>query len=196
MNFETPRFRLAPLLPQHASPQLREWTLDPVGAEMLNETLRPWPLEIQRRYFAEQAGMPHQNLIGFWEKTSGKLIGFFLIEMQPKARTYTLTTLIGEKAWRGQRVINEVSGPVHNHFFNTLGFAKAKAYVRPHNRAMLWLMANGGWKKEAQLVKHLREQATGMRVDVLVMGLLPEDWRAARERASRLAAAATFAGSK
>lgn len=176
MQFDTARFLIGLLTPIHASPKLSEWTLDPLGAEMLNEPLRAWPIEQQRRFFATSASAPGQVLLGFWDKSTRQLIGFFLIEPHPKSKTYTLTTLIGEKQWRGHSVVTEVSEPVHNYFFNTLGFAKAKANVRPHNRAMLWLMANGGWKKEAHLVQHLREPMTSNRVDVLVMGLLAEDW--------------------
>lgn len=177
MQFETERFRITPLTPVDASAQLSDWTLDPLGAEMLNESQKPWPIEHQRRYFAAQATSLGQIMLGFREKASNRLIGFFLIEPNPKALNYTLTTMIGEKKARGDRVIDEVSEPVHDHFFNKLGYAKAKANVRPHNRAMLWLMANGGWKKEAHLVQHLRESVTGKRVDVLVMAMLAEDWR-------------------
>jgi RimJ/RimL family protein N-acetyltransferase len=177
MQFETQRFLLRSLTPLDASPKLSEWALDALGAEMLNQPPRLWPLEHQRHFFAASAAAPGQILLGFWEKSTKQLIGFFVIEPHPKSMTYLLTTLVGEKQWRGNWVIAEVSEPVHNYFFNTLGFAKAKANVRPHNRAMLWLMANGGWKKEAQLVQHLREPGTGKRVDVLVIGLLAEDWR-------------------
>ena len=177
MQFETERFRIAPLTPVDASAQLSDWTLDPLGAEMLNESQKPWPIEHQRRYFASQAATPGQIMLGIREKASNKLIGFFLIDPNPKALTYTLTTLIGEKQWRGSHVLPEVSEPVNDHFFNKLGYTKAKANVRPHNRAMLWLMANGAWKREARLVQHLRESVTGRRVDVLVMGMLADDWR-------------------
>ena len=177
MQFETERFRIAPLTPVDASAQLSDWTLDPLGAELLNESQKPWPIEHQRRYFAAQATSPGQIMLGFREKVSNRLIGFFLIEPNPKALTYTLTTLIGEKQWRGSHVLPEASEPVQDHFFNKLGYAKAKANVRPHNRAMLWLMANGAWKREARLVQHLRESVTGRRVDVLVMGMLADDWR-------------------
>ncbi len=177
MQFETERFRISPLTPADASAQLSDWTLDPLGAEMLNESQMPWPIEHQRRFFATQGQSQGHILLGFREKASNKLIGFFLIEPNPKALTYTLTTMIGEKQWRGCHVLPEVPEPVHDHFFNKLGYAKAKANVRPHNRAMLWLMANGVWKREARLVQHLRESVTGRRVDVLVMGMLADDWR-------------------
>lgn len=46
---------------------------------------------------------------------------------------------------------------------------------------MLWLMlSDKTWRKEARLVRHLRDAATGERKDMLVLGMMADDWRAAR----------------
>ena len=170
-----------------AAPHLCEWTLDPLGAEMLNQPQHLWTIEQQRRLFANQSDQTGQLHLGIWAKEINTLIGFFIVDPHPKNQTYTLTTLIGELQWRGQHVISETGDMIHGHFFETLGFLKAKANVRPHNRSMRWLMANGGWRKEAHLVKHLRDFANLTRVDVLAMGLLADEWRVNMERRKHFA---------
>jgi hypothetical protein len=37
------------------------------------------------------------------------------------------------------------------------------------------------WKREARLIKHLRLTATGERSDLLVFGMLADEWRARPE---------------
>ncbi len=178
MRLESKRFLIRPLTVLDAAPHLCEWTLDPLGAEMLNQPQHLWAIEQQRRLFANQSDQKGQLHLGIWAKEINKLIGFFIVEPHPKNQTYTLTTLIGELQWRGQHVIRETADLLHGHFFEKLGFAKAKANVRPHNRSMRWMMANGGWRTEAHLVKHLRDITSATRVDVMVMGLLADEWRA------------------
>jgi RimJ/RimL family protein N-acetyltransferase len=177
MQFETERFLIRPLTAMDAAPHICEWTLDSLGAEMLNVPQRPWAIEQQRKFFASAAQGSKQVLLGIWAKDIHKLIGFFQIDPHPKNQAFTMTTLIGEAAWRGHNVIAEASDLVQGHFFDTLGFVKAKANVRPHNKAVLWIMANGGWRKEAHLVKHLRASSSAERMDVLVLGLLADDWK-------------------
>jgi RimJ/RimL family protein N-acetyltransferase len=187
MHLESERFLIRPLTVLDAAPHVSEWTLDPLGAEMLNQPQQLWPIEQQRRLFANQASNPGQLHLGIWAREINKLIGFFIVDLHPKNQTYTLTTLIGELQWRGQHVIRETADLLHGHFFEKLGFIKAKANVRPHNRSMRWMMANGGWRTEAHLVKHLRDIATQTRVDVLVMGLLADQWRENVVRQKRFA---------
>jgi RimJ/RimL family protein N-acetyltransferase len=177
MNLNTTRFLIRPLAADDAALHVSEWTLDALAAEMLNVSQTLWPVGEQKAFFARNAMSPSQHLLGIWGKEEHKLIGLFIVEPQPNKRTFTLTMIIGEKKWRGRGVTAEVSDALYDHYFNKLSYAKAKANVRPHNRAMLWIMANGAWRKEAHLVKHLRDKSSNTRVDVLVMGLLAEDWR-------------------
>jgi RimJ/RimL family protein N-acetyltransferase len=187
MQLETERFSIRPLTALDAAPHLCAWTLDPLGAEMLNQSQHVWAIEDQRRLFAAQANNPSQLRLGIWAKEINKLIGFFIVDLHPKNQAYTLTTLIGELSWRGQHVIGEAADVIHGHFFEKLGFLKAKANVRPHNKSMLWMMSHGGWRKEAHLIKHIRDNVNQTRVDVLAMGLLPKDWKEGVARRKRFA---------
>jgi RimJ/RimL family protein N-acetyltransferase len=110
-------------------------------------------------------------------------IGLFIIKVKPKHGVFTISHLIGDRAWRGKDTTFLASELVYDYFFNTLGYAKATANVRPENKPMLWLMYNYVWRKEARLIKHLRLAETKERSDLLVFGMLADEWRTWHDRA-------------
>jgi RimJ/RimL family protein N-acetyltransferase len=179
----SPRFTLRRIKPDDAHPELIGWTLDAMAAEMLNAPQIAWPVEAQRAFFASFEKLPSKLLLGIFAKDDQRFIGFYILKLNPGNSTFTMSTLIGDAGWRGKGASGEASNAVCDYFFNTLGYVKAKANVRPQNKAMLWLMLTGVWKKEARLVKHLAVPGTDDRADVFVFGLLADDWRAQQKAA-------------
>lgn len=173
----SPRFVIRRLKPSDASPALVGWTLDAMAAEMLNTPQRPWSVETQRTFFSTFDRQPGRLLLGIFVRESQYLIGLYLMKLNAGNSTFTISTLIGDVEWRGKNASYEASRPIYDYFFNTLGYVKAKASVRPHNKAMLWLMLTSAWKKEARLVKHLVVPGEITRADILLFGLLADDWR-------------------
>lgn len=175
----SPRFVIRRLQPSDAGPDLVDWTLDAMAAEMLNTPQRPWSVETQKTYFSSFDRQPGRLLLGIFVKESQHLIGLYVMKLNVGNSTFTISTLIGDVDWRGKNASFEASLPIYDYFFNSLGYVKAKANVRPHNKAMLWvMMSSRAWKNEARLVKHLVVPGEDTRADVLVFGLLADDWRA------------------
>jgi RimJ/RimL family protein N-acetyltransferase len=173
----SPRFALRRLKLSDAQAGLVDWTLDALAAEMLNTPQRPWPVEAQKAYFSSFEKTPDKLLLGIFAKENQHLIGFYILKLNAGNSTFTISTLIGDVEWRGRNATAEASDAIYDYLFNTLGYVKAKANVRPQNKAMLWLMLSGAWKKEARLVKHLVVPGSDGRADVYVFGLLADDWR-------------------
>lgn len=181
---------MRPLAKADASEKLGSWTMDILAAEMLNAPQQRWDVDVQAAYFARVAAQPDKTLLGIWPRREAHPIGYYLLQLQPAFGTFHVSHLIGDAAWRGRAVSEETAEAIYGYFFDKLGYAKAKANVRRENRAVLWVMLRrGAWKKEARLVGHLLEASTGRRADLLVLGLLAEDWRATRRTPSRPTAA-------
>lgn len=175
---ETERFIVRQLQGKDASVLQSGWTLDPVAAEMLNTNREEWRLEVQRNYFERNLSGDPKLLLGIFVRKTQQLIGIYILTLKYDDGLFTTSVVVGAKSWRGLRVASEVSQVVHNHFFNVLGFAKAKANVRPQNKPMLWLLLQqGNWKTEAVLKDHIFDQQTKQRSDLLVFGMLAEEWR-------------------
>jgi RimJ/RimL family protein N-acetyltransferase len=180
---ETERFVLRPMLRDDASVALESWTEDEAVVEMLNAKRQRWAVAEQAAYFTSYEGKRTACLLGLFPKGQSAPIGFFIVKLRPKDSLMLVTHVLGDKQWRGTGASREASIAVFDYFFDELAFVKAKANVMTVNKAMQWLLLNGGWRVEARLQKHLRVKSTGERSNLLVFGILADEWRARRESA-------------
>lgn len=182
-TIQTENFLLRPLARGDACQALEPWTEDDSVVEMLNTRRKRWSIAEQAVYFAQFEGKPARFLLGLFPKGRKEPVGLFIVKLRPADAIMLVTHVIGDKDWRGTGASREASIGIFDFFFNKLDYRKAKANVRPDNKAMQWLLLNGGWSREAHLVKHLRLKSSGERVDLLVYGILADEWRAKRESA-------------
>lgn len=175
-------FVMRPLVRGDASPRLESWIDDDVAAEMLNTPRRKWRVAEQADYFAKHEGQQERLILGIFPKREKEPIGLFILRLQPHEGIFVISHLIGDKAWRGKNATFETSESIYDYFFNSLGYAKAKAHVRPENKPMLWLIHTYVWKKEALLAKHLRLAASRKRSDLLIFSILADEWRVRPEK--------------
>jgi RimJ/RimL family protein N-acetyltransferase len=177
---QTENFSLRPIVREDASAAMESWMEDEVIVEMLNARHRRWTVADQVAYFSSFDGKRTRLLLGLFPKGQNEPIGFFIVKLRPHDSLMLVTHVLGNKEWRGTGASREASIGLFDYFFNELSYAKAKANVRPDNKAMQWLLLNGGWHLEANLRKHLRINSTGERSDLLVFGILADEWRAKR----------------
>ena len=177
IELRTPNFVLRTLQPGDEGPELESWTLDPIVAEMMNAELKTWKIERQRSFFATGLSRPDRRFIGIFPAGSAVPIGVFIIKLNVSKGTFVISTLIGDKSWRGKNVTTECADQIYRLMFVNHGFWKAKANILPSNKAMLWLLSRGPWKREGRLRHHLRNSATGERMDVLAFGLIKPAWQ-------------------
>lgn len=182
-TIQTENFFLRPIVRDDASLAMESWTEDDVAVEMLNTTRRQWSIAEQVGYFAKYDGQRTKYLLGLFPNGQKEPVGFFIIKLRPDDDLMLVTHLIGDRQWRGTGASREASIAIFEYFFDKLHFKKAKANVRPANRSMQWLLLNGGWRREAHLTGHLRERSSGERVDILVFGILADEWRAKKQSA-------------
>jgi len=174
---ESEDFIIRPMLPGDASEKLGPWIEDENSAAMLNTHRRNWDIAQQAELFSRHEAEPTRRILGIFPKRAKDPIGLFIVKVTPKHGVFLLSHLIGDKDWRGKDTTFQTSEAVYDYFFNTLGYAKAKANVRPENKPMLWLIYTYVWRKEAHLIKHLRLADSGKRSDLLTFAILAEEWR-------------------
>jgi RimJ/RimL family protein N-acetyltransferase len=174
-------FLIRRLTRDDASPALEAWIDDDNSAAMLNTQRRSWTVAEQASYFAKQEANPRKFILGIFPAEAKAPIGLFAVNLKPRQGVFTISLIIGDKSWRGRGVSHEASIGIFDYFFDKLGFYKAKANVRPDNKAMQWLLRIGGWRQEALLRKHLRLKASGERGDLYIFGILADEWRATRD---------------
>ncbi|WP_119387819.1 GNAT family N-acetyltransferase [Taklimakanibacter lacteus] len=180
---ETERFLLRPMVRSDASAALETWIEDAIAAEMLNTRPRKWSMEEQIEYFAKYETKQTNCLLGLFPRGQKEPIGLFIVKLQPEESIMLVTHLLGDTQWRGRGASREASIGIFEYFFNKLDYKKAKANVQPSNRSMMWLLFNGGWRLEARLNKHLCLKSSGVRADILVFGIMSDEWRASKDSA-------------
>lgn len=178
IEIHTERFVLRSAQPSDARVEFENWTLDSLIAEMMNANSEKWSLEKQRTFFTAGLVRPDQRIIGIFPKEINSLIGFFILKLNKALGNFTISTLIGNKDWRGQDVMGECSDAIYKLMFEGADYHKAKANILPSNKAMIWNLAQTKiWKREGRLRKQLRNFQNNERLDVLVYGLLKSDWQ-------------------
>jgi RimJ/RimL family protein N-acetyltransferase len=180
----TQNFLLRPMTRDDACAAMESWPEDDEAMEMLNAARRRWSIADQVAYFSSFAGKQSRYLLGLFPNGQSEPVGMFIIKLRLDDSIMLVTHLLGNKDWRGSGASREASIGIFDYFFNTLGFEKAKANVQPGNKAMQWLLLNGGWRQEAHLIKHLRLKSSGERGDLYVFGIMAGDWRAKRSSAN------------
>jgi hypothetical protein len=144
---------------------------------MLNTGKRLWLVDEQRQYFASHAATDKQVLIGIFPKDlTNSPLGILILKPDLQTGVFVISVLIGSKSNRGGNTVAQSTFPVVDRLFNEYGFAKGKCHVRPQNKAVQWLLLQGPWRREARLKGELLDAATGKRTDLLVFGVLKEDW--------------------
>ena len=160
-----------------ASPKLESWIEDENAAAMINTRPRHWTVAEQAEFFAKREGQQKEIVLGIFPKMSTVPIGLFMVKVKLKHSVFVVSLLIGNTSWRGKDTTAESSWLVYDYFFNTLGYAKARANIRPENRAVIWHMYRDAWRKEARLTKHLRMAGSAKRFDLIAFGMLADEWR-------------------
>lgn len=184
IELATTRFRLRTLTPSDSGPDLEEWTLDPLSAEMMNARLQRWEIDRQKSYIDGFLNKKDRHLLGMFPRNVVRPVGLYMLRFNQPNGTFVISNMIGDKAWRGNASSQECSDAIYGYLFNKLGYSKAKANVRPQNKAMLWLMFNSAWKRECKLKLHLRDIDTGERSDMYTFGLLAREWQAFYDKTS------------
>ena len=182
IELKSPRYLLRTLAPSDAGPSLEVWTLDPLAAEMMNAQLQRWDIGRQHAYIASFQNRKDKHLLGMFPLGTASPVGLYILRFNQPNGTFVISNMIGDKAWRGNGSSAECSDAIYDYLFNTLGYSKAKANVRPQNKAMLWLMLNSAWKRECKLKQHLRDIETKERSDIYTFGLLAREWQAFYEK--------------
>ncbi len=183
-HFVTERYVVRTVVPADANSRWAGWLGDPVAARMLNARPRSFTIDELRAYIAG-FDQTTRLLVGIFERAGGEHIGILVAEIIDEGRRIVPSVLIGEAAYRHIGVISELGEALHGHFFQTLAFEAAVAYVLPRNEAVIALLEMRGWKLVQRLAGAKVSAGTGERLDLLVYEITPAAWRSRRDADAR-----------
>jgi len=171
---ETERFHLRPLTRRQISRASLAWTADPEVMAGFGLRAGGWTLQAWRRTF-RRFDNRRRCCYGIYCKADGKLIGYHVHELSPKAAHATLLVLIGERAWWGHGTVVEVRGAVLDQLFRRQAVRRITGTVRARNLASIFNYRRLGFRQEGVL-REAATDADGKAADLVLFALLAREW--------------------
>ncbi|MEE9139345.1 MAG: GNAT family N-acetyltransferase [Alphaproteobacteria bacterium] len=179
VRLETERFLVRSLTPADVTDRYVGWFHDP---KVMDYVAMPRGLTRKQlvKYVESFDNVSRFNL-GIFTKETGLLIGYYTAECSPTSKVATLTVVIGDRDYWGKRAAVRGAAVVMDFLFETLGAHKLVGRVYSGNRSAIALNKLGGLREEGVLREHEWVPPDGWR-DIVLMGLLREEWRAGLAR--------------
>ena len=173
----TARFALRVMNAQDDTSAFQRWARD---ARIMN------PLNLPARQLTPQqvtsywTNSPNRTFLGIFD-AAGHPVGFWDVEFD-LLHASALITIGIDPEYRGTSVVLETAIALFDWLFDVKQVEKISSFTLSTNRQIRTLMKWGGFKEEALLKRELKSLTGGAaRLDQVRLGLLPEDWKPARE---------------
>jgi RimJ/RimL family protein N-acetyltransferase len=166
-----------------ASDRWAAWMRDPEVANMLNAPLRVMTKDEIVAYIKTFDQTAHL-LWGIFDKRTGSQIGFFTVGADFGRSQGVVNLLIGEAEYRNRGVLSEIRKHFAEYFFETLGLKTMLATALAHNEIIINTLIKAGWQVDKLLKRHVTSHADGSKLDLYLMSLSRDNWRARNKPAS------------
>jgi len=121
---------------------------------------------------------------GIFLKDTGRLIGFYSVYWERRHNIAGTNVVVGDRSYWGKGVVLETRAAIIDFLFDRLKVAKIWGSPMARNIPSVFNYRAQGFKCEGVLRSH-RVSPKGERLDQFMFGLLPEDWRKAKEAKRR-----------
>lgn len=177
IRLETPRFRLVSMTRRAAARQSFAWTEDVEFMAGLELRAGGWLPRRWRRRFQRFDNKRHLGL-GILEKSSGTLAGLHTVQIT--GGVAFIGVLVGDKRWWGQGAVAETRAELLRFLFEEAKVHRVWGTPFGRNLPSIYNYQRLGFVYEGAL----RQQGRSLRggpVDLLIFGLLRDEWRARQE---------------
>lgn len=179
IELETERFRLVPIRPMSLVMPTWHWTADKEAFANLGWRTTGWTKRRWWRHLRHQVRRDRQTH-GIWPKAGGPCIGLHLAKISSKSGIATIGVFVGEKEWWGKGVVDEVRRAIIDDCFERLNLQRIWAQVHVRNLPSVYNHRKLGFTHEGTLRSSVVAD-DGSRMDMLIYGLLREEWLAGHE---------------
>jgi RimJ/RimL family protein N-acetyltransferase len=183
VKLTTERFLVRSLMPADASERWCDWSADADVMGPLNVPVRRATKEELMRYIA-RFDNDNGYLLGVFTKAMSLHIGFYMIEANKLHATGNFNLVIGDKAYWGKGVVNEVRAALLDECFERRGIEKAYGTPLARNFPAVFNYKAQGWRLEGVLRGQCKSIVDGSRLDQYHFGMLRDEWRARKGQAA------------
>lgn len=177
VRLETARFVVRSARLEDASEQWGQWMADAEASHMLNapaKALTKAEVEAYIRMFDQRTHL----LLAIVEKASEKILGCFRIDIDEKLGRFMVSMIVGEPGYRHKGIMNELTVPFRDYFFDTLGLKTMLGMVLSHNEPVMRYLERTGLNLDKKIERHIKSHTSGAMLDMCFFSQTAEAWRA------------------
>lgn len=175
---ETERFTLRAVRREWLSRHSLHWSNDNEILEGFGWPAGPYKPRQWRRRFARSDNRKNFNFAIFLRGTDTLIGAHGVYFTDPGAAM--LYVGIGDRDWWGKGAVQEVRTALLDYLFDRAGGHRAYGMVQASNIASIYNYQRLGFRHEGTMRRHRFVPITGEHVDLLVFGMLKEEWQARR----------------
>jgi len=170
------KFFVRTLKIEDASDRWAAWFMDPEAAHMVNAPLRSWNKSDVIDYI-KRFDQRSNLLLGIFQKQARIHVGILTIHIDPTLEEFRVNLLIGEPEYRGKGATSDITLPMRNYLFETLGLKTMKATALARNHVIINYLLTTGWKLEKTLKDHVKSNSDDAMLDLCFFSLSRDAWR-------------------
>jgi RimJ/RimL family protein N-acetyltransferase len=154
------------------------WFSDPHVRYMLNSPATQWTREEVAKYvngFDQTSNL----LFGIFESQRGLLVGILTAKINRATRQALIAAVVGEPGYRHMGgVMSAACVPFFDYLFDTLRLKMVLASALRRNSIVIKALLKRGWKLDQILENHVRSNADGTMLDLCLLSLGRDAYRA------------------
>lgn len=177
IKLETARFLVRNARVEDASEQWGQWMGDAETSYMLNAPLKPLTkteIESYIRMFDQRTHL----LLVIVEKASEKVLGYFRVDIDDRGGRFLVSMIVGERDYRHKGIMNELTVPFRDYFFETLGLKAMLGTVLSHNEPVIRYLEKTGLQLDKKVERHVKSRMSDAMFDLCFFSQTAEGWRA------------------
>ncbi len=177
VRLETTRFVVRNARVEDASEQWGQWMADAEASQMLNapaKALSKAEVEAYIKKFDQQTHL----LLVIVEKASENVLGCFRIDIDEKLGRFLVNMIVGEPGYRHKGIMNELTVPFRDYFFDTLGLKTMLGMVLSHNEPVLRYLFKTGLNLDKKIERHVKSRVSDAMLAMCFFSQTAEGWHA------------------
>ena len=180
IRLKTDRFLVRTLRESDACDALLGWLADAELMTNVNHKPQRFTM-LQLRRFIMSYDQATKLLVGVFDGETEKLVGYYLIEMNPPQRRATFNVVIGDRDYWGQRVVLETRAALMDYLFQFGAIDKLIGGPLARNIPAVFNYKAQGWKLEGLMRSHVLSASGTGRIDQYQFAMLKEEWQAIKK---------------
>lgn len=112
------------------------------------------------------------------EKASETILGYFRIDIDDRGGRFLVSMIVGEPGHRHKGIMNELTVPFRDYFFETLGLKAMLGTVLSHNEPVIRYLEKTGLQFDKKIERHVKSRISDAMYDLCFFSQTAEGWRA------------------